>query len=159
MTLGFDDYRRHDALGLAAAVRRGDFSAAEVMQAALERLHAVNPMVGAVTWLDEALAERLCRAGPDPSAADHGPLAGVPYFINDLHAPVRGVPLRHGSRLFEGQVFDFDSETVARLRDPRARPDPAWKWTTRSGPRRKDRVWCSRRLTGAGLPAYYTLIQ
>jgi len=116
MTLGFDDYRRHDALGLAAAVRRGDFSAAEVMQAALERLHAVNPMVGAVTWLDEALAERLCRAGPDPSAADHGPLAGVPYFIKDLHAPVRGVPLRHGSRLFEGQVFDFDSETVARLR-------------------------------------------
>lgn len=116
MALGFDDYRRHDALGLAAAIARGDFSAQEVAQAALARLRAVNPLVGAVSWLDEALAERLCRGEPDPAAAATGPFAGVPYFIKDLHAPVRGLPLRHGSRLFEGQVFDFDSETVARLR-------------------------------------------
>ena len=116
MAISFEDYRRHDALGLAAAIERGDFSAAEVMQAAMARLRAVNPVVGAVTWLDEALVERLCRGEPDPAAAAGGPLAGVPYFIKDLHAPVRGVPLRHGSRLFADQVFDFDSETVARLR-------------------------------------------
>jgi Asp-tRNA(Asn)/Glu-tRNA(Gln) amidotransferase A subunit family amidase len=116
MAISFEDYRRHDALGLATAIARGDFSAQEVAQAALARLRAVNPLVGAVSWLDEALAERLCRGEPDPAAAATGPFAGVPYFIKDLHAPVRGVPLRHGSRLFDGQVFDFDSETVARLR-------------------------------------------
>jgi amidase len=116
MAISFDDYRRHDATGLARAIRRGDFTAAEAMQAAMARLRAVNPVVNAVSWLDEALADRLCRGEADPSAAADGPLAGVPYFIKDLHAPVRGVPLRHGSRLFIDQVLDFDSETVARLR-------------------------------------------
>ena len=55
--------------------------------------------------------------GADTAHADPGaPFAGVPYFIKDLHAPVAGIPLRHGSRLFESNVHDFDSETVARLR-------------------------------------------
>lgn len=116
MTLSFEDYRRHDATGLAQAIRSGDFTAQEVVQAALARLRAVNPAVNAVTWLDEALAERLCRGDPDPSAAADGPFAGVPYFIKDLHAPVKGMPLRHGSRLFIDNLPDFDSETVARLR-------------------------------------------
>ena len=73
MTLSFEDYRRHDATGLAQAIRSGDFTAQEVVQAALARLRAVNPAVNAVTWLDEALAERLCRGDPDPSAAVDGP--------------------------------------------------------------------------------------
>ena len=41
---------------------------------------------------------------------------GVPYLIKDLHAPVAGLPLSHGSRLFAGSVFPFDSTTVRRLR-------------------------------------------
>jgi len=107
----FDDYRRHDALGLAALIRRGEVSGQEVLEAALARLHAVNPVVNAVTYLH---APALDPAhAPPPEGA---PFAGVPYFIKDLHAPVQGMPLTQGCRLFEGQVFDFDAETVARLR-------------------------------------------
>lgn len=40
----------------------------------------------------------------------------MPYLIKDLFAPVRALPLTHGSRLFAGNVMDFDAETVARLR-------------------------------------------
>ena len=109
MSLSFENYRAHDALGLATAIRRGDVSRREVLAAALDRIAAVNPQVNAVTYLHEAAQE---EAQTDPTA----PFAGVPYLIKDLHAPVRGMPLTHGSRLFAGDVHDFDSETVARLR-------------------------------------------
>lgn len=113
MTIRFDDYRAFDALGLAAAVRKGEFSAAEVVAAAMDRLHAVNPRINAVTWLDQKAVDVALKGQPaDPAA----PFAGLPYFIKDLHAPVAGMPLRHGSRSFEGNVAGFDSETVARLR-------------------------------------------
>ncbi len=105
----FTDYRAFDALGLAQAIRQGDVSRREVLEACLERVAAVNPQVNAIVELDPTAAD---RASPDAQA----PFAGVPYFIKDLHAPVAGMPLAHGSRLFADNVHDFDSETVARLR-------------------------------------------
>lgn len=107
----FDEYRRHDALGLAGLIRQGEVSRQEVLAAALDRLAAINPVVNAVTYLHPPAIEASA-----PRLDGDGPFAGVPYFIKDLHAPVQGMPLTHGCRLFEGQVFDFDAETVARLR-------------------------------------------
>jgi amidase len=109
MTLSFEDYRNFDAIGLADAMRSGDISRREVLDAALARVAAVNPQVQAVTCLDGSAAEHAQHH-------DSAPFAGVPYFIKDLHAPVAGMPLTHGSRLFAGNVHDFDSETVTRLR-------------------------------------------
>ena len=109
MAITFNDYRAFDALGLAQAIRRRDLSRREVLDATLARMHAVNPQVNAVTYLHQAAAD---QAGGETQ----GPFAGVPYFIKDLHAPVAGMPLTHGSRLFAGDVQHFDSETVARLR-------------------------------------------
>lgn len=107
----FDEYRRHDALGLARLIRQGEVTRQEVLDAALQRLAAVNPLVNAVTYLHPpAIDPAMPRLDGD------GPFAGVPYFMKDLHAPVQGMPLTHGCRLFDGQVFDFDAETVARLR-------------------------------------------
>ena len=109
MPIAFSDYRAFDALGLAQAVQRGELSRREVLNAALARIAEVNPKVNAVCYLHETAADEGC--------ADAGaPFTGVPYFIKDLHAPVAGMPLTHGSRLFAGHVNDFDSETVARLR-------------------------------------------
>lgn len=103
----FDEYRSFDALGLADLIRKREVSRADVMQAALARLQAVNPTISAVPYLHQpALAPEAPIIGAD------GPFAGVPYCIKDLHAPVRDMPLTHGSRLFADQVFDFDAETV-----------------------------------------------
>ncbi|WP_028605684.1 amidase [Ottowia thiooxydans] len=110
MSLSFDEYRAFDALGLAEAIRSGELHQNEVLEAALERLHTVNPRINAVTYLDEAAVADARKA---PAT---GPLGGVPYFIKDLHAPVKGMPLAHGSRLFADHRLDFDSETVVRLR-------------------------------------------
>ena len=110
MTLSFEQYRSFDAVGLAEAIRCKDLHPREVLDAALDRLRAVNPQVNAITYLDESA---VADARQMPAA---GPLGGVPYFIKDLHAPVLGMPLTHGSRLFATQQMDFDSETVVRLR-------------------------------------------
>ena len=112
MTLSFNDYRSFDALGLADAIRRGQLSRQEVMAAALARIAEVNPQVNAITYLHEAATDPAAQKTLDANA----PFAGVPYFIKDLHAPVVGMPLTHGSRLFAGDTHDFDSETVVRLR-------------------------------------------
>ena len=108
----FEDYRAHDALGLAELIRSGAVSRHEVMACAMERLEAINPRINAVTYLDAA----AIQADATVTGAD-GPFAGVPYFIKDLHAPVKGMPLTHGSRLFADNVFDFDAELVTRLRN------------------------------------------
>lgn len=107
----FDEYRTHDALGLAALIRSGEVTRQEVLDAALHRLHTVNPVVNAVTYLHPQAVDAA-----SPRLEGDGAFAGVPYFMKDLHAPVQGMPLTHGCRLFDGQVFDFDTETVTRLR-------------------------------------------
>jgi amidase len=112
MSLNFHEYRQFDALGLADAMRRGDVSRREVMDAAMARIADVNLRVNAVTYLHPGAADNAALQAIDAQA----PFAGVPYLIKDLHAPVAGMPLTHGSRLFAGDTHPFDSETVARLR-------------------------------------------
>jgi amidase len=93
-------------------VRKGAVAPHEVLEACLARLEVVNPKVNAVVLLraDEALDALKTGTRGDQR------FFGLPYFIKDLHAPVAGLPLAHGSRAFDGSVFSFDSETVARLR-------------------------------------------
>jgi amidase len=62
----------------------------------------MNPRLDAVVSPDFGAVGRHPRlALPD------GPFRGVQYLIKDLHAPVAGLPLSHGRRLFAGSVFPF----------------------------------------------------
>jgi amidase len=106
-----DEYTRYDASGLAELIRTGEVSAEEVFEAFMGRLAAINPVLNAVVLPDFEAARSEIAVG-----LPNGPFRGVPYLIKDLHAPVAGLPLNHGSRLFTGSVFAFDSTTVGRLR-------------------------------------------
>ncbi|NPC98653.1 amidase [Nocardioides sp. zg-DK7169] len=100
-----------DATATAEAVRRGEVSAREVVEAAIARIEELNPALNAVvgTRFDEALAE--VDAGlPD------GPLRGVPTLVKTLSADVAGLPTTNGSRLFADAVAAQDSELVARYK-------------------------------------------
>jgi amidase len=107
----FPEYEFHDALALAELIRKRAVTPLEVLDAMIERIEARNPSINAVVIeaYDQARAT-IAEGLPE------GPFAGVPYFIKDLHAPVAGLPLTHSSRLWLGNVSNFDSETVARLR-------------------------------------------
>jgi amidase len=111
MTLSKADYEKHDATGLAGLVRSGAVSARELAETAIQRIEALNPLVNAVILkaYDQALDELDKRT-------DRPSFLGVPYLVKDLHAPVRGLPLTNGSRMFVDPPAPFDSTLVARLR-------------------------------------------
>ena len=48
--MGFADYERYDGLGLAGLVRGGELKAEEVLEAAIERVEALNPALNARPW-------------------------------------------------------------------------------------------------------------
>src|SRR5690606_17179739 len=105
------DYTSFDALGLAGLVRRGEVSAAELVDAASAAIDQVNPALGAVIASLREDADRAVAAG-----LPEGPFTGVPFLVKDLAMMVAGRPTGMGSRLFQGLVMPVDSELVARYR-------------------------------------------
>ncbi len=107
----FDDYDRYDAVGLAHLVREGATTAGELLESAIARLEAVDPVINAVTVKMFGEARAAIEAGlPD------GPLRGVPFLLKDLFAPYADSVMTNGSRLYADYVCDHDSELVARYR-------------------------------------------
>ena len=102
------DYLKQDAVGLAGLIAGREVSAAEVLEAAVTRMEAVNPKVNAVvlSLVDEARAQVK-----DGTPA--GPLGGVPYLIKDL-VHMRGAVTTSGSRLHKDRVAEADNAS-ARL--------------------------------------------
>ncbi len=107
----FAEYDRYDALGLAELVRRGEVSPCELLDAARERLDAVEPAINAVPVRCDEAAEEMLAALPEDA-----PFAGVPFLLKDLGALCRGTRLTMGSRLFEDFVCEIDDTLVARYR-------------------------------------------
>ena len=92
-----------DATAQAALVRTGEVTATELVEAAIERIEALNPGLNAVVTpiFDRALD--AARAGPT------GPFAGVPYLLKDLACEMEGVRFTEGSAFLAGHVSTFDS--------------------------------------------------
>jgi amidase len=109
--MGFAEYCDHDGLGLAALVQRGEVSAAELVEAAIERIERRNPAINAVVHkaYDEA---RAAARGPLPD----GPFRGVPMLVKDLLIQVAGWPRTSGSRFCQGVVDREDSGLMRRYR-------------------------------------------
>src|SRR3954447_9174867 len=86
------------ALELAAALRRKDFSAVELLDACLEAVDRTNGEVNAVIWRDDEDArQRARRADERIAAGGDAPFLGVPLPIKDLNY-VQGQPCTRGSR-------------------------------------------------------------
>jgi amidase len=109
--LGFDDYRRHDAVGLAALVARGDVAPEELLETALARCDAVDGRIHAISQRHVELARTAIARG-----LPHGPLRGVPFLLKDVSVQLAGTVTTNGGRLFEGAVADRDSTVVERYR-------------------------------------------
>jgi len=107
----FAEYTRYDALGLAALVARREVSALDLVEAAIERIEALNPRLNAVIhpMYDQA---RAAAVAPIPD----GPFSGVPFLVKDLLSTVAGEPFRCGSRFLRDYVAPADSEMVHRYR-------------------------------------------
>jgi amidase len=105
----FDAYNEHDALGLAALVKKGEVTASELLDAAIERVDRVNPRVNAVITRMFDEARRTIASG-----LPKGPFEGVPFLLKDLLSAYAGVRLTSGTRYHAGYVPDHDAELVKR---------------------------------------------
>src|SRR4051812_23456920 len=112
------------AIEIAATVRRGERSAAEVVDPVLAAVEAGNRSLNAFVHVDPDLAraaaarvDDLVRRGEDPR-----PLAGVPFGVKDLE-DCAGMPTSHGALAYRDPgPGEHDSIHVARLRAAGAVP-------------------------------------
>ena len=99
------------AVELAAQVRAGAVTPAEIVQAHLSHIAAIDPALGA---FERLRAERAVEEAARLRAVDL-PLAGVPIAIKD-NVTISGEPMRNGSRATPHAIADADHPVVARLR-------------------------------------------
>lgn len=110
-----------DATAQAALVANGDVSAAELVEAAIQRIDALDGPLNAVVveWYDDA---RAAAAAVDRRRAAGEPLAafdGVPTLLKDLWAESAGHPQTNGNAALKAAmpVSAYDSNLVARFRE------------------------------------------
>ncbi|BBY50649.1 6-aminohexanoate-cyclic-dimer hydrolase [Mycolicibacterium arabiense] len=105
--MNFDEYRAHDATGLAKLVADKQVSAEELLTLARERAAVVNPRINAIV-----------RDVPaPPTEPGEGPFAGVPFLIKDLAQDYAGLPTSRGSRAFKTTPAAEHATIVARWLD------------------------------------------
>ena len=104
-------------LDLAQRLAGKACSSAEATEAALGRIRAVDPKVGAFLRVTEAEARAQARASDERRArgASLGPLDGVPLALKDILCTC-GVETTCGSRILKGFVPPYDATVVERLR-------------------------------------------
>jgi amidase len=109
--VGFAEYARYDATGLAQLVRRREIAPREILEESIARIERHNPRLNAVVYkaFDEA------RAAADGTLPD-GAFKGVPFLIKDMDVPVAGWPLANGSAFLRDHRSTDDSELVRRYR-------------------------------------------
>lgn len=95
---------------MAAAVRDGQLTPIEILDAHLERIAALNPTLNAIVALDADRARTAARVHNR-----QGALAGVPLTIKSA-LDVAGMPAECGSLLRKGNIATSDATLVARLR-------------------------------------------
>jgi amidase len=109
-----DDLARLDATAQAQLVRDRQASALELVDAAIERIEALNGELNAVIHpLFEKARETASGELPD------GPFAGVPFLLKDLGAAFAGEPLHMGMRILKEVGFraPVDTYLAVRFRD------------------------------------------
>jgi amidase len=102
---------------VTSAMESGATTSGELVEAYLDRITTLNPLVNAIRCLAPDALERA--AALDEERAEgrvRGPLHGVPVLVKD-NIDVAGLPTTAGSLALEHSVPDRDAEVVVRLRE------------------------------------------
>ena len=107
--MNFEEYRKYDALGLAALVKTKQVQASELLDLAIQRTEAVNPKINAVVSKLYDLAKEQIK-----TLDANAPFAGVPFLLKDLDAHLAGTRCTAGSGILKDYISKETSETVHR---------------------------------------------
>jgi amidase len=103
----FPEYHTCDAVKLAGLIRKGEVLAAEVLEAAIERLEEINPRLNAVNYKAYDRARRAVTAA-------RGPFAGVPFLMKDTNDWV-GAPTGWASKLYQNLIAEAPMSSAGRM--------------------------------------------
>jgi amidase len=112
MVMGWDEWVRHDAVGLAQLVRQGDVTPAELAAQVAAGIAKLDPTLNAVV---EVFADVVADPLKDGMRPD-GAFAGVPYLMKDLGPTLKGRKQEMGAKLMQGHVASADSYLTGRIR-------------------------------------------
>ncbi|GLR66045.1 6-aminohexanoate-cyclic-dimer hydrolase [Acidocella aquatica] len=101
-----DDY---DALGLAKLVRDKQVTPGELLEEAIARAEAMNPLFNFMEQKNYDFARAAIKQG-----LPQGAFTGVPWLLKDLHTYLEGTVTQNGSRFYKGDVATFTSDLVKR---------------------------------------------
>jgi amidase len=106
-----DELATMDATAMAELVSSGEASPIELVEAAIDRVEALNGELNAVIHplYEEA---REAAGGPLPD----GPFKGVPFLLKDLGAALAGQPLHLGMRALKEAEFKAPVDTFLAQR-------------------------------------------
>jgi amidase/6-aminohexanoate-cyclic-dimer hydrolase len=107
----FAEYRKHDALSLAALVKSKQVTPQELLDAALARSREVNPKINAIVIDHEDVARKQLKDG-----LPQGPFTGVPYLLKDLGATLKGTVTTGSLSLYRETVAQADTTFVERCK-------------------------------------------
>ena len=106
--MNVEEYAGIDATAIAAVIRSGSVSRAEVLQAARDRIAACNPSINAIVELYDV---------PVEEDAPHGVFAGVPFLLKDIGAGIAGKRTTCASRAFaDAPPQGHDDELTIRFK-------------------------------------------
>src|ERR1700726_958314 len=108
---------RKSAADLTLGYASGEWSPVEVIDAILDRVEKVNPLINAIVTIDFEGARAAAKASETrwKRGAAIGPFDGVPISVKD-NIPVRGLRTTWGSRLYSDFVPAVDELPIMRLR-------------------------------------------
>jgi amidase len=109
---GVEELALMDAAAQAEAVRCGELTPLELVEAAIERIERIDRELNAV-------AVKLYPEGRAGAEAAYGPLRGVPFLLKDLGARQAGLPYFAGNRALRdaGYRAPVDTPVGARFRE------------------------------------------
>ncbi len=103
------------ATQLGAKLRAGETTSAEITEACLARIDAVDDRVGAfLTPTADLAREQAARADARLRDGDVSPVAGIPLALKDV-LTTRGIRTTCGSKILENFVPPYDCTPWARL--------------------------------------------
>ncbi len=86
LAMSWSEWAQHDGVALAARVRKGELTPAELAAQAAAGIQKTNGALSAVVEVFEDVVRDPLKDGMDPQ----GPFAGVPYLMKDLGPTLKG---------------------------------------------------------------------
>lgn len=112
LTLSWDEWAKHDGVALAARVRNGEVTAAELAAQAATGIAKVDPALSGVVEVFEDAVTDPRKDGTNPD----GPFAGLPFLMKDLGPTMRGRLQEMGSLLMRGHRATADTFLTTKIR-------------------------------------------